>query len=166
MRKNHANRQYLDQLAGTALFEDCSRQELMAIASLCTPIDVPAGRVLTTQDELGFECFFVLNGQAVVERNGSIIGHVVEGSILGEIALLRQTTRTATVTASTDMTLLVMNRSEFASLRQTRIGSSAWDRMNAMVDTRLEVVERTPPAPVADPTPEPTPEPAPVLAYV
>jgi CRP-like cAMP-binding protein len=157
MRRNQTNRHYLDQLAATALFQGCSDKELMAIASLCTPIDVPAGRVLMTQGELGFECFFVLEGQAVVERNGAIIGQVVDGSLFGEIALLREPTRTATVTAASDMTLLVMNRSEFASLRQMRIGSAAWGRMNELIETRMEVIERTPPAPLAEPLPAPVP---------
>jgi hypothetical protein len=41
------NRQHLAQLARATFFSACSRKELAAIVSLCTPIDVEAGRVLT-----------------------------------------------------------------------------------------------------------------------
>jgi CRP-like cAMP-binding protein len=143
-RKNRANRKYTDGLGHVELFSDCSQRELRAIASLCTPIEVVSRRVLTEQDAYGRECFVVLQGQAVVERNGVIVGHVVDGSIIGEIALLGDGLRTATVTAATDMTLLVMSRSEFGALRGLGIATSAWQRLVRIAAERLALLDVTP----------------------
>jgi CRP-like cAMP-binding protein len=143
MRRNkQANRKYVADLDQAELFSDCSHRELRAIASFCTPIDVAAGRVLTSQGARGRECFVVIQGHAVVERNGAIIGHVVNGSVIGEIALLGNGTRTATVTAATDMTLLVMSKTEFAAIRALGIAPRVWQRLDAIATERLTVLER------------------------
>ena len=73
--------------------------------------------MLTRQGTIGNECFVLMQGQAVVERSGAIVGHAVAGSIVGEIAVLHDVTRTATVICATDVRALVMSRSEVASLR-------------------------------------------------
>jgi CRP-like cAMP-binding protein len=143
MRRNkRANRKYIDHLGSVEFFSECSQHELRAIASFCTPIDVRAGRVLTEQGAHGRECFVVMQGQAVVERNGVIVGHVVDGSIIGEIALLGDGVRTATVTAATDMTLLVLSRGEFGALRELGIASTAWQCLDGIVAERLAVLEQ------------------------
>jgi CRP-like cAMP-binding protein len=141
-RKARENRKYADRLQGAEFLAGCSRRELRAMASLCTPIDVPAGRVLTRQGEFGRECFVVLEGHAVVERDGLIVGFVVDGSVIGEMALLGDGIRTATVTAATDMTLLVMSRSEFAAMRALGIASGARQRLDGIITERHALTER------------------------
>ncbi len=148
-----ANRKYIDSLGRVDFFSECSQRELRAIASFCTPIDVRAGRVLTVQGAHGRECFVVLHGHAVVERDGVIVGHIVDGSIIGEIALLGDGIRTATVTAATNMTLLVMSRSEFGALRGLGVANAAWQRLDALVGERLALLERSPIATAASATP-------------
>ena len=128
-RRNHDTRQFIDRLRATSLFCDCSENELRLIASLLTEVWLKAGRVLTRQDTVGFECFIILSGHAVVEHNGALVGHAVAGSVVGELALMGAITRTATVTAATDLQILVMSRTEFATLRALGIHS---------VDRRLE----------------------------
>ena len=127
-----AQRSQMEELRGTWLFSACSSKELRAIASLCTPIDVRAGRVLIREGELGGECFIVLSGQAVVERAGVVLGHDVCRSIIGLLAMLDGEPHTATVTAATDMYLLVLGRREFRALTS---GEVAWS-----VRHRIEVV--------------------------
>ena len=111
-----AQRSHLEELHRTWLFSACSNKELRRVASLCTPIDVRAGRVLTREGELGGECFVVLSGQAVVERAQALLGHDVQHSIVGLLAMIDGETHSATVTAVTDMHLLVLNRREFGAL--------------------------------------------------
>jgi CRP-like cAMP-binding protein len=142
-RNKRANRMYIDRLGSVEFFSECSQRELRAIASFCTPLDVHAGRVLTRQGEQGRECFVVIKGQAVVERDGVIVGHIVDGSIIGEIALLGDGVRTATVTAATDMTLLVMSRSEFGALRGLGVATAAWHRLDGIVADRLALLEQS-----------------------
>ncbi len=152
-RNKRANRKYLDRLGSVEFFSECSQRELRAIASFCTPIEVRAGRVLTEQGADGRECFVVMQGQAVVERDGFIVGHIVDGSVIGEIALLGDGVRTATVTAATDMTLLVLSRSEFGALRGLGIASTAWRCLDGIVAERLAQLERVASATVASTTP-------------
>jgi CRP-like cAMP-binding protein len=122
-RHNRRHRQYIDALRTTSLFRECDRSELRLIASLVTPLTVPAGRVLTYQGRVGNECFVVLGGQAVVECDGSIVGHAVAGSVVGELALMDECRRTTTVTAATEMDVLVISRTEFRSLRALGVDS-------------------------------------------
>lgn len=122
--RHRAPREFVDTLAATWPFEECTKKELQAVASLLTPISVQSGRKLTRQGQPGLECFIVVRGQAIVERNEQIVGHAVDGSVVGEVALMRPGgRRNATVTAATDMELLVMSRSDFASLRNLGIAS-------------------------------------------
>ena len=116
-RRNRQNRKFTEQLRSTSLFGDCSKNELRLAASLMTGVTLPAGCVITQQGAAGYECFVLLSGQAVVERDGVIVGHAVAGSIVGELALLGDVSRTATVTTATDADVLVMSRTEFAALR-------------------------------------------------
>jgi CRP-like cAMP-binding protein len=127
-----AQRSQLDELRGTWLFSACATKELRAVASLCTPIDVRAGRVLIREGELGGECFIVLSGQAVVERGGKVLGHDVRHSIIGLLAMIDDEPHTATVTAATDMYLLVLSRREFAALTS---GEVAWS-----IQHRIDVI--------------------------
>lgn len=143
-RAKHRSEKYLDQLRRADLFEACSEQELRVIASLCTPIEVPTGYVLTREGSRGYECFVVLRGHAVVERGGSIIAHVVDGSIIGELAMFGDGVRTATVTAATPMQLLVMSRAEFGALRALCVGASVQPRLSAIVEERRAHLESLP----------------------
>src|SRR4051794_40360299 len=121
--RRHSNA-YTDLLAGTGPFHECNRRELRRVAELVTLIEVPPGRLLTTQGDLGEECFVVLHGQAEVERNGAPIATIDDGQIVGELALLDHIARTGTVTAKERTTLFVMSRREFATLRQLAIPSA------------------------------------------
>ena len=116
-RNRHRNRHHVDQLRACAPFAECSTRELRLVASFMTQITRPAGTVLLQQGTRGRECFVIVAGQAVVERDGAIVGHAVAGSIVGELALMGESRRTATVTAATDVEILVMSQTEFASIR-------------------------------------------------
>ncbi len=116
-RRNCRNRRFTEQLRSTSLFCDCSKDELRLAASLMTELTLPAGCVVIRQGAAGYECFILLSGQAVVERDGVIVGHAVAGSIVGELALMGDVSHGTTVTAATDLDALVMSRTEFAAMR-------------------------------------------------
>jgi CRP-like cAMP-binding protein len=107
----------LRRLSDISLFAGCGRRELLQIDRLGVRVDVPAGRVLCRQADVGRECFIALEGRAKATVAGYHEALVEPGALIGEIALLTpRGRRTATVTAATDMTLLVFSRREFASL--------------------------------------------------
>jgi CRP-like cAMP-binding protein len=152
MRGRHANRKFTDRLRTTRLFGECSTNELRLAASLLTELDIPAGRVLMRQGQMGHECFVIMNGHAVVERDGSIVANVTSGSLVGELALMGAPTRTASVTAASDMEVVVMSRTEFATLRALGIGavdraltSIAAERRRALERVRVPAMPTQPP---------------------
>ena len=106
----------VDRLSKVQLFSACSRADLERIAALTTEIEAPAGKVLMRAGERGHECFVIVSGSAKAELPGGESGTVSEGEVLGELALLDQAPRSATVTAETDMSLVVLNSREFSTL--------------------------------------------------
>jgi CRP-like cAMP-binding protein len=106
----------LDHLASVPLFAACSRKELQAIARASDELSVPEGKVLAEQGAVGRQCFVILEGTASVERNGRKIATLGPGAYTGELSLLDNGPRTATVTAETPMTVLVLGPREFTSV--------------------------------------------------
>ena len=104
-----------ERLARIPLFEGLSKKQLSQVSSLMTPLDLKAGKVLARQGEVGREFLILLEGQVEVVRDGKIIAVRGPGDFIGEIALLDNRPRTATVTARTDVVVEVF-RGEFASL--------------------------------------------------
>lgn len=105
-----------EQLAAAPLFAGLSKKQLRRISSLMTRIDRPAGQVLTTQGEPGFEFFIVLEGEVEVRQGDRVIATRRPGEYVGEIALLDRRPRTATVVATMPVSLEVLSRREFVSL--------------------------------------------------
>jgi CRP/FNR family transcriptional regulator, cyclic AMP receptor protein len=105
-----------EQLAAAPLFAGLSKKQLRRISSLMTRIDRPAGQVLTTQGEPGFEFFIVLEGEVEVRQDDRVIATRRPGEYVGEIALLDRRPRTATVVATMPVSLEVLSRREFVSL--------------------------------------------------
>lgn len=103
-------------LAAVPLFSSCSRRELQKIAAASDEIVAKAGRVLTEQGRVGHEFFLIVEGQATVRRNGRKVATLGAGQHFGELAPLTKAPRDATVTADTDMSLLVLGQREFLSV--------------------------------------------------
>ena len=106
----------LERLRDVSLFSACSKRELARIASLADELDVPEGRVLTRQGEPGREFFVIVAGKAKVSVRGKRTRTLGPGSSFGEMALFDQGPRSATVTALTEMHLLVLDSRSFSSL--------------------------------------------------
>ena len=106
----------LDHLAQVSLFSACSKKELQAVARASDEVDLAAGRALCEQGSIGREAFIILDGTAEVRRNGRKVATLGTGSTFGELALLDHGPRTATVTAVTDLKVLVIGAREFAGI--------------------------------------------------
>ena len=105
-----------ERLARVPLFDGVSKKHLAQIANLMTPVNLDAGDVLARQGEIGREFVILLEGEAEVARDGKVIAVRGPGDYIGEIALLDNQPRTATVTAKTHVAAEVLNRAEFATL--------------------------------------------------
>jgi CRP/FNR family transcriptional regulator, cyclic AMP receptor protein len=105
-----------ERLAEVPLFQGLSKHQLRRISSLMTSIDRPAGEVLTREGELGSEFIIVLEGEVEVRQTDRVIATRHPGDYVGEIALLDERPRTASVVATTPVSVEVLNRREFLSL--------------------------------------------------
>ena len=103
-------------LSRVSLFSGCSRGELGRIASLVDQLEVPKGKVLASEGDPGWEFFVVCEGQAKATKRGRKVASLGQGSFFGEMSLLDEGPRSATVTAETDMQLLVLNSRSFSAL--------------------------------------------------
>ena len=105
----------LAHLAAVPLFASCSKKELKELASLCDEVSVPAGKVIVRQGSTSFECYVVHDGTLKVEIDGNLVTTLGAGSHFGEFAPIDKRPRSATVTAVTDATLLVLGPSQFST---------------------------------------------------
>ncbi|MDX6507037.1 MAG: hypothetical protein QOG06_1681 [Gaiellaceae bacterium] len=98
------------------LFSSCSRSELGEIAQIADEIDLPEGKELTKQGAAGREFFVLLEGDADVTKEGKTINTLGAGDFFGEISLVEDTPRTATVTATSPVRTLVITDRAFRRL--------------------------------------------------
>jgi CRP/FNR family transcriptional regulator, cyclic AMP receptor protein len=105
----------IEYLGNVPLFSSCSKKELKALQSLCDRVDVPAGKELVRQGTTGYECFVLLTGTADVAINGRFVTSLGPGAYFGELALLDKQPRSATVTASSASSLLVLGPRQFST---------------------------------------------------
>ena len=106
----------IDLLKGVPLFADCSRRELREISQMADEIVVPTGTLLTREGERGMELVVIVDGAAEVVRRGRKINTVGSGDFVGEIALVTDAPRTATVRTTTPTHALILTRRQFRSL--------------------------------------------------
>jgi CRP/FNR family cyclic AMP-dependent transcriptional regulator len=129
-------------LAGVDLFGGCSKSELSRIAALADEIDVPAGKELTREGDSGWEFFVIAEGNAKATRGGRRIAAFGPGAFFGEMSLLDEGPRSATVEAETDMQLLVMTSRGFFTLMDDM--PSVTRKVLAGMAQRLRASERAP----------------------
>jgi CRP/FNR family cyclic AMP-dependent transcriptional regulator len=106
----------VDMIRSVAMFASCSPKDLQRIAQLVDEVDLPDGKVLMREGDTGSEMFMITSGTAKVERAGQTIGEFGPGSVLGEMALVSEGPRNATVTAVGPVRALVVGHREFHSL--------------------------------------------------
>lgn len=106
----------LDLLRSIPLFSGLGKKEIERLGQLTDEIDLPAGYVLMRQGDRGSEMYVVVQGSVKVERDGRLLADRWSGSMLGEIALLSHTPRTATVTTLEPSRFFVVGNRDFHSL--------------------------------------------------
>ena len=104
-----ARDEYLQHLASVPLFSKCTKRQLQEIDKVATELDLPAGKVLARQGEVGFEMFILLDGTASVTRDGQRVASLTAGDVVGELAVISGHPRNATVVAETELRILDLN---------------------------------------------------------
>ena len=113
------------------LFEDLDPHELQAIAGSMHEANVPAGASVTAEGGPGDGFFVIESGEAEVTIDGETRGTMSAGEYFGEIALLLGSSRTATVTAATDLRCYALTPWDFRELVEGE-PSIAWKVMQSM----------------------------------
>lgn len=106
----------LDLLAGIELFHGLSRRDLRRIASLSTQISLPEGRVVCREGDRPQEAFVLVEGTVAVSSEGKAVAVLRPGSVFGEMAMLENQPRNATVVATGQICVLVMTRQELLAV--------------------------------------------------
>jgi CRP/FNR family cyclic AMP-dependent transcriptional regulator len=103
----------IELLKRVPLFAGCSKAELRELAVNADEVSIRKGTKLTREGRPGREFFVLVDGSAEVTQAGRTLNTLGPGDWLGEIALLTHTSRTATVTATTPLRVLVLNDRTF-----------------------------------------------------
>jgi CRP/FNR family cyclic AMP-dependent transcriptional regulator len=106
----------IDLLRRVPLFAGCSRGELRELALVADELDLREGRILVREGRPGREFFILVDGAVRVTRRGRKLAELGAGDWFGEIALLTRTPRTATVTATSPVRVLVITDRAFRRL--------------------------------------------------
>jgi MFS family permease len=107
------NEDELRILTSVPIFTPLPGTSLEQLATRLVPLRFEAGTVIVREGDEGDRFYMVAEGELEVSQNGARIGELTAGGYFGEIALLRDTSRTATVTATTGTVLYALDREDF-----------------------------------------------------
>ena len=97
-------------------FEGCTRAQLQEVARLAERVQVGEGEVLAKEGRIGREFFLILTGTVGVTQKGRRVNTLGPGDFFGELAALNPGPRHATVTALSDVDVLIIGPREFAAM--------------------------------------------------
>lgn len=100
-------------VARLPIFAKLEGRSLEAIATLARLVSMPAGTMLMREGEAAESFYVIVTGTVHVTRNGEFVRSMSDGGFLGEIALVEETTHTATVTCATACEFVELGRFEF-----------------------------------------------------
>lgn len=106
----------LEMLRAVPLFASMRPKDLESLGRLADTIDLPAGKTLMRQGDHGGEMFVIASGSVGVEREGRRVATLGRGETVGEMALLSEAPRRATVTTLEPTTVFAIQHREFHTL--------------------------------------------------
>jgi len=101
------------QLKKVPFFAKLSKRELATVAQQTDEVDVEPGSVLAREGDFGHEFFVIIDGKAEVLQKETPVAELGPGEFFGEMALIDEDRRVATVKAISAMKVLVMTRASF-----------------------------------------------------
>jgi CRP-like cAMP-binding protein len=121
------------------LFAGLSRKECRALAQRADEIDLAEGKALVREGEWAYEFFAIEEGTVEVRRGDQLLGELGRGDFFGEMGLMADTRRNATVTATSPVTVVVMTAQAF---RQTaRELPEVAEKIRAAIEERCRALD-------------------------
>jgi CRP-like cAMP-binding protein len=106
----------IDRLKTVEVLRDCTRAQLEEVARLAERVQVGEGEVLAREGRIGREFFLILSGSVAVTQKGRRVNTLGPGDFFGELAAMNPGPRNATVTALSDLDVLIIGPREFAAM--------------------------------------------------
>ena len=130
----------LELLRRVRLFDPLPAPQLERLARRLEPVNAAAGETIVRQGEPGDRFYIVRSGEVVVSANGTTVAALGAGDCFGEIALIENTPRTATVGARTDTELFALEREDLVEAVSGSVRSA--ETASALVQERLDELRR------------------------
>lgn len=128
-----------DRIKAIPLFSGLNRRECKAVAPRADEIDLEEGRSLVREGEWAYEFFAIEEGTVEVRRGEQLLAELGAGDFFGEMGLMADTRRNATVVATTPVKVVVMTAQAF---RQTaREMPEVADKIRAAIEERCRHLE-------------------------
>jgi CRP/FNR family cyclic AMP-dependent transcriptional regulator len=106
----------VDRLQGVDLLRNCTHAQLREVAQLAERVQVAQGEVLAREGRIGREFFLILSGSVDVTQLGRRVNTLGSGDFFGELAAMDPGPRNATVTALTDLDVLIIGPRELSAM--------------------------------------------------
>jgi hypothetical protein len=144
----------LDLLRAVSIFDPLPERTVERLARTSDVVTVATGQAVFRQGDHGDRFYVVEDGEATITVDGDTVGTATAGGWFGEIALLRDVPRTATVTAVTELRLRAIERRHF--LAAVTGHAETWVRADRVVERTLlangrvlDLREAAPPVPAS-----------------
>lgn len=126
----------IERLMTSETFAQLGEKRLRALAPYVDEIEVKAGSTLMREGSFPFELEVIIDGAADVLIGDDKVGEVGPGAVLGEMALLDKSSRSATVVTTTDAKLSVISGKAFSLLMEKY--PEVADEIKAMAAARAQ----------------------------
>ena len=107
------------RLASVELFSSLSKKERRQIAQHADEVDVPEGTQLLREGEFAYEFFVIEEGAAEVVRDGNHVADLGPGDFMGEMGIVGQTQRNASVVARSPLKVIVLTEQDFRGISRS-----------------------------------------------
>lgn len=108
----------VERLQGVPWFAECTSEQLAEIARMAEHLHVQEGEVILREGRLGRELYIILEGTVVVTRAGRTVNEWGPGDYFGELAAIEAAPRSATVTATSDLEVLIVGPRELEAMME------------------------------------------------
>jgi CRP/FNR family cyclic AMP-dependent transcriptional regulator len=123
-------------LATLPLFGALSQEQLDRIAGACEELEIADGTTLVREGDFGHAVFAITSGTADVVREGAVVNTLRAGDWFGEIAVMSGGRRSASVVATSPLTLVTIFNREIWRLEREAPEIAA--ALRATIDERLD----------------------------
>lgn len=134
-----ADKELVNRLRGVSLFAKLSDKDLKRLAKNLNERTFQPGHEITAEGDEGVGFFLIDSGEVSVSRGGEHVRKLGPGDYFGEMALIDQRPRSATVTADTEVRCHGMTAWSFRPFVEGH-GEVAWPLLEALV-SRLRQAE-------------------------